>query len=85
MPALPRTWAPTALFPDAGENVRKMQAHHYRRRRPGDAQRSLGRRLLVDPSLHENTNLQQSFFWMNYYAPETVMPSVSLYKALADQ
>jgi adenylate cyclase len=75
----------TTVFPDAGENVRK-----YKTLITDDAGRQLpseawSAAVLVQASFNESNALKNSiFFWLNYYAPETVMPSVSFYKAIAD-
>jgi adenylate cyclase len=73
-----------SVFPDAGENVRKyepMITDDAGRQLPSEA---FAAALLVQPSVHEDTNMQKTFFWLNYYAPEDTMPSVSFYKAIAD-
>jgi adenylate cyclase len=74
----------SALFPDAGEYIRK-----YWPMVSADSGHQLGSEawaaaLLVRPSFNESNSLKESSFWINYYAPETLMPSVSFYKAIAD-
>jgi adenylate cyclase len=74
----------SALFPEAGEYIRK-----YNPMVTDDSGHQLGSEawaaaLLVRPSFNESNSLKQSFFWINYYAPEILMPSVSFYKAIAD-
>jgi adenylate cyclase len=72
------------MFPDAGENVRKYKTlitDSADRQLPSEAWSAA---LLVHPSFNESNELKGSFLWLNYYAPETAMPSVSLYKAIAD-
>jgi adenylate cyclase len=72
------------LFPDAGENVRK-----YKPLITDDAGLQLpseawAAAVLVDGSFNESNTIKNSFFWLNYYGPEVVMPAVSFYKAIAD-
>jgi adenylate cyclase len=72
------------VFPDAGENVRKyvpIVTDGKGNQLPSEA---LAAALLVQPSLKDDTNLLQSFFWLRYYAPEEAMPRVSFYKAISD-
>jgi adenylate cyclase len=40
--------------------------------------------VMLDSDFSKKTNLMTHPFWVNYYAPEIAMPSVSFYKAIAD-
>jgi adenylate cyclase len=74
----------TTLFPDAGEFVRKYEPlilDAAKHQLPSEA---FAAALLVKPNFNEDTNMHKSFFWLNYYAPEIVMPSVSFYKAITN-
>src|ERR1700722_12661892 len=71
----------TALFPEAGEYLRQ-----YQPAIPNEPTHTLAwaTALLVKPSFNESNSLRGTPFWVNYYGPEFTLPSVSLYKAIAD-
>jgi adenylate cyclase len=75
----------STLLPDEGEFVRQ-----YRPTLPGkllgDATNSEAwvTAILLQPSFLESNSLKSQPFWVNYYAPEIALPSVSFYEAIAD-
>ena len=71
----------SSLFPEEGEYVRS-----YKPTIPNEATNTeaWAAAVLVDQSFSHSNSLRSSPFWINYYAPELALPSVSLYKALAD-
>jgi adenylate cyclase len=75
----------STLLPDEGEYIRR-----YNPTLPGkllgDATNSEAwvTAVLLQPSFIESNNLKTHSFWLNYYAPEIAMPSVSFYKAIAN-
>ena len=74
----------STLFPDEGEYIRV-----YRPTIPAEAEttnsEAWAAALIVQPSLSESNQLKTNTFWINYYAPDLDLPSVSFYKAIADQ
>ncbi len=74
----------SALFPDAGEYVRQYYPVVSIDNEHQQGSEAWAAALLVKPSFNESNSLKNSSFWINYYAPETLMPSVSFYKAIAD-
>jgi len=71
----------TQLWPDPGENVRLYGLGNKSEKIQSEAWTAA---VLVNPDFSTNTSLAHSYFYINYYGPELVLPSVSLYKALAD-
>jgi adenylate cyclase len=73
--------AATTVFPEAGEYVRR-----YHPTIPNEQTNTLAwaTAVLIKPSFSESNSLRSRAFWMNYYGPEFALPSVSLYKAIAD-
>jgi adenylate cyclase len=71
----------SALFPEAGDYVRQ-----YLPTVKNEQTNSLAwaTAVLVKPAFSESNSLRGTPFWMNYYGPEFTLPSVSLYKAVAD-
>jgi adenylate cyclase len=71
----------SALFPDAGDYERL-----YMPTVKNEQTNSLAwaAAVLDKPSFSESNSLRSRPFWMNYYGPEFALPSVSLYKAVAD-
>ncbi len=71
----------TQLFPDKDEEV-----HIYNLGTKGEKVQSeaWAAAVIGDPDLSTNKELAHSYFWLNYYGPEAVLPAVSLFKALAD-
>jgi adenylate cyclase len=71
----------SALFPEAGEYMRQ-----YQPTLPNEQTHTLAwtTAVLVKPSFSESNSLRATPFWLNYYGPEYALPSVSLYKAVAD-
>jgi adenylate cyclase len=74
----------SALFPEAGEYVRQYAAFVVDDRGLTHPTEAWSTALLVQPSFNEKTNLQETDFWLNYYAPEDALPSVSFYKTIAN-
>ena len=72
------------LFPDTGENVRKYKPWITDSRDLKLPTEAMATAILVNSDVSKDTNLLKSYFWLNYYAPEVAMPSVSFYKAIAD-
>lgn len=77
----------SSLFPEAGEYMRKYKPNVPNPESPYGMTFSEAwvAAELVDSSFKERTNLFSHFFWLNYYAPEQLMPAVSFYKALDEQ
>jgi len=71
----------SSLFPEAGEYIRE-----YRPTIPNEQTNTeaWAAAVLVNPSFSGSNSLRSAPFWMNYYGPEYSLPSVSLYKAIAD-
>jgi adenylate cyclase len=71
----------SSLFPEEGEFVRS-----YKPIIPNEATNTeaWSAAVLIKPSLSGSNSLRSAPFWINYYAPELSLPSVSLYKAIAD-
>jgi len=74
--------ASTQLFPDAGEYVRIYKLGTQEESTKSEAWAAA---LLVNPDLSTNSELAHSLFWLNYYGPESILPAVSLYRALEDK
>jgi adenylate cyclase len=71
----------TALFPEDGAYMRQYQPTFASEQSNSLAWATA---LLVEPSFNESNSLRHTPFWLNYYGPEFALPSVSLYKAVAD-
>jgi adenylate cyclase len=71
----------SSLFPDEGEFVRA-----YKPTIPNETTNTEAwvAAVLVNQSFSQSNSLKSAPFWINYYAPELALPSVSLYKAIAD-
>jgi adenylate cyclase len=73
----------STLFPDEGEYVRR-----YKPTIPAEGEttnsEAWATALLIQPSLIESNELKTNAFWINYYAPDLDLPSVSFYKVIAD-
>ena len=72
-----------ALFPDEGEYVRRYRPT-LRTEGENTNTEAWVAAMLVKPSFNESNSLKTNSFWINYYAPDLDLPSVSLYKALAE-
>lgn len=71
----------STLFPDPGEYVRQYSPIIPREKIASEAWAAAR---LVKPSFNESNDLQQTSFWINYYAPDAALPAISFYKAIAD-
>jgi adenylate cyclase len=74
----------SALRPDPGEYVRKYAPIIVDDKGLSYPTEAWSAALLVQPSFNESNSLKEIDFWLNYYAPEDAMPSVSFYKTIAD-
>jgi adenylate cyclase len=74
----------STLFPEDGEYIRRYKAtiagHEL-----GDATNSeaLVTAIALDQSFRYKTNIISQHFWLNYYCPEIKLPSVSYFRAVA--
>jgi adenylate cyclase len=73
----------STLFPDEGAYLRRYMPTIAG---GGEATNSeaWAAALLIKPSLSESNRLKTHPFWVNFYAPDLRLPSVSLYKAIAE-
>jgi adenylate cyclase len=71
----------SVLFPEEGDYIREYQPTIPNEQTNSEAWATA---VLVKPSFNESNSLRGTPFWMNYYGPEYALPSVSLYKAIAD-
>jgi adenylate cyclase len=75
----------STLAPESGEYLRQ-----YLPTLPGKEQGNATNSeawvtaVAIDQGFRQKTNLMTHPFWMNYYSPQIAMPSVSFYKAIAD-
>jgi adenylate cyclase len=73
----------SAVFPDAGENVRTYAPIVVDDKGFSHPTEAWSTALLVRPSFNESNSLKEFNFWLNYYAPEDALPSVSFYQTIA--
>ncbi|HEX4121902.1 MAG TPA: adenylate/guanylate cyclase domain-containing protein [Verrucomicrobiae bacterium] len=73
----------SALFPDAGEYVRTYAPIVMDDKGFSHPTEAWSTALLLQPSFNESNSLKEFNFWLNYYAPEDALPSVSFYKTIA--
>jgi len=73
----------SCLFPDEGEYVRRYKPTIAAEGETTNSE-AWAAALLLKPALSESNSLKTQPFWINYYAPDLELPSVSFYKAIAD-
>jgi adenylate cyclase len=73
----------SALFPEDGEYVRKYSpvVQDSKGEKKG-SEAWAAARLINQSTFNESNSLYKSYFYMNFYAPESLMPAVSLFKAI---
>jgi adenylate cyclase len=74
----------STLFPVEGEYIRKYEPTIANNKGANTNSEALAAALVIKPDLSQSNLLKTQSFWMNYYAPDLEMPSVSFYKAIAD-
>jgi len=72
-----------ALFPDEGEYLRVYKPTLKTEGENTNTEAWIAA-MLLNPSFNGSNSLKTNSFWINYYAPDLRLPSVSLYKAIAD-
>jgi adenylate cyclase len=72
-----------ALFPDAGEYLRRYKPTLKTEGENTNTEAWVAA-MLLKPSFNGSNSLKTNSFWINYYAPDLKLPSVSLYKAIAE-